>query len=265
MPTYRIEEASTGRAGCKNKECQEKKEKILKGELRLGSWIDTENFQSWAWKHWGCVTPRQIASIQDIVGDEKDCTLIDGYDEISAENQEKFREAVEQGHVSDSDWKGDVEMNRPGKTGFRVRVSKRKQDTNGDTPPMGKRPRGKKAAEELDEEESEPVSKKAKTANTSKRKSTATAAGADADGSIIEQPTSLKEKPTKRRKQKANDDAPAKEESPVPTARGRGAKAKTSKAVETEKSAAPDASSAKADMQSVPKNTRRTRSGRKAD
>lgn len=48
----RLELASTGRAGCKNKECQEKKEKILKGELRLGTFVDTEQFQSWAWKHW---------------------------------------------------------------------------------------------------------------------------------------------------------------------------------------------------------------------
>lgn len=35
-----------------------------------------------------------------------DFDLFDGYDEISSENQEKIREAVEQGHVADSDWKG---------------------------------------------------------------------------------------------------------------------------------------------------------------
>lgn len=31
---------------------------------------------------------------------------MDGYDELSAENQEKVRQALEQGHVDDSDWKG---------------------------------------------------------------------------------------------------------------------------------------------------------------
>ncbi|PGG98932.1 alkaline phosphatase D [Blastomyces parvus] len=270
MPTYRIEEASTSRAGCKNKECQEKKEKILKGELRLGTWVDTENFQSWAWKHWGCVTPRQIASIQEIVGDERDCTLIDGYDEISAENQEKFREAVAQGHVSDADWKGDVEVNRPGKSGFRVRVSK-KQDTKGDSPQKVNR-RGKRGVvEESSEEEVEPVPKKAKTAKaegagktkTAKRKSIAADAGG-VDDSKTEQLTSPRAKPTKGRKKKAADEAPAKEEtSPTSKTRGRRVKPKTSKAAEAENSTAPGTASTKAARESVSKNTRRTRSGRK--
>ena len=44
--------------------------------------------------------------MQGIVGDDKDLSLLDGYDEVSEENQEKIREAVEQGHVADSDWKG---------------------------------------------------------------------------------------------------------------------------------------------------------------
>ncbi|KAI1911116.1 hypothetical protein LOZ12_004524 [Ophidiomyces ophidiicola] len=180
MPTYRVEEASTGRAGCKNKECQDKKEKILKGELRLGSWVDTERFQSWSWKHWGCVTPRQVSTLQEIVGEDKNFSDLDGFDEISAENQDKIREAVEHGHVADSDWKGDVEVNRPGKSGFRVRASKKKEDAEdapqNDTTKTTKRSRGKKKKEETeseDENEAEtdlkPVSKKRKT-SLSKRK-----------------------------------------------------------------------------------------------
>lgn len=51
------------------------------------------------------MTPKQVASMQEIVEDN-DFSLLDGYDEISAENQEKIREAVAQGHVADSDWKG---------------------------------------------------------------------------------------------------------------------------------------------------------------
>ncbi|KAA8646413.1 hypothetical protein EYZ11_011488 [Aspergillus tanneri] len=56
----------------------------------------------------------------------EDVSDIDGFQELSPENQEKVRKAVEQGHVDDDDWKGDVEMNRPGKTGFRMRVPKKK-------------------------------------------------------------------------------------------------------------------------------------------
>lgn len=52
----------------------------------------------------GCVTPKQIGNLSE--GLEGDFDLLDGYDEISSENQEKIREAVEQGHVADSDWKG---------------------------------------------------------------------------------------------------------------------------------------------------------------
>ncbi|KAI5296506.1 hypothetical protein KEM52_001350 [Ascosphaera acerosa] len=126
MPTYRVEEASTGRAGCKNKECLDGKVKIAKGELRLGSWIEAGTFQSWAWKHWyvGCVTPRQIASIRETLGDSLDMDLLDGYEELSEENQEKVCLAIDNGHVDDDDWKGDPELNRPGKSGFRVRKKK---------------------------------------------------------------------------------------------------------------------------------------------
>lgn len=56
----------------------------------------------------GCVTPRQIASIQEIVDEngDRDMTLLDGYDEIPADSQKKIADAVEQGHVDDEDWKG---------------------------------------------------------------------------------------------------------------------------------------------------------------
>lgn len=50
--TIYTEQASTGRAGCKNKECKDQGIKILKGELRHGSWVDTERFQSYFWRHW---------------------------------------------------------------------------------------------------------------------------------------------------------------------------------------------------------------------
>lgn len=52
------------------------------------------------------MTPRQVAGLQEIVDEDKDFSLLDGFDELSEENQDKIREAVEQGHVADSDWKG---------------------------------------------------------------------------------------------------------------------------------------------------------------
>jgi hypothetical protein len=48
----RIELASTGRAGCNSPACKKHKLKIPKGGLRLGSWGETEQFQSWSWRHW---------------------------------------------------------------------------------------------------------------------------------------------------------------------------------------------------------------------
>ncbi|KAK2742368.1 hypothetical protein FQN55_007902 [Onygenales sp. PD_40] len=268
MPTYRIEEASTGRAGCKNKECNENKVKILKGELRLGSWVESEQFQSWAWKHWGCVTPKQVVNIQEIVGDEKDYSLFDGYDEISEENQKKIRNAVEQGHVDDEDWKGDVEMNRPGKTGFRVRVSKKKADakkadTNDATPQKAKRSRGKKAAEESDEEEEEPVSKKAKMTRTSKRKSSGAAAEDKAEPEpepeLEKLATPPKKQPGRGRKKKAEEE-PSSAEEPLATTKRRGRPAKT-KPAEAEEPVAPKTAKTKKTKEPA-QAKQRSRSGR---
>ncbi|BAE60938.1 unnamed protein product [Aspergillus oryzae RIB40] len=108
MPSYRLEQASTGRAGCQNKECKDEKVKIAKGELRLGTWVDTERIQAFFWRHWGCVTPRIIASLNENLGDgdEKDYEQLDGFEDLTPENQEKVKKALEQGHVDDDEWKG---------------------------------------------------------------------------------------------------------------------------------------------------------------
>jgi hypothetical protein len=136
MGTYRLEVASSGRAGCQNKECKDEKIKIDKGDLRLGTWVDNEKFQSFFWRHWGCVTPKIIASLIEISEEtsdgNRDYTLLDGYDDLSSEHQSKVREALEQGHVADSEWRGDQELNRPGKTGFRKRATKTKGPADND-------------------------------------------------------------------------------------------------------------------------------------
>lgn len=61
----------------------------------------------------GCVTPAQIANIQSQIGPLDDLDLdadlpmiLDGYEDLSLEAQEKVKFALEHGHVADEDWKG---------------------------------------------------------------------------------------------------------------------------------------------------------------
>ncbi|KAI9885933.1 MAG: serine/threonine protein kinase psk1 [Watsoniomyces obsoletus] len=125
MPAqYRIEISPNNRAGCKNKECKDANIKIMKGELRFGTLVEINQHQSWTYKHWGCITPRVIANLKEVIEDNVD--LFDGYDELPEPEQEKMRRALEQGHVDDDDWKGDLELNRPGMNGFRKRTPKKK-------------------------------------------------------------------------------------------------------------------------------------------
>ncbi|KAL4817961.1 hypothetical protein BDW67DRAFT_158247 [Aspergillus spinulosporus] len=185
MPSYRLEQASTGRAGCQNKECKEQKIKIAKGELRLGSWVDTERFQSWFWRHWGCVTPKVIANINDIVGegDERDLETLDGYEDLPAELQEKVARALEQGHVDDEDWRGDPEMNVRGSSGFRVRASAKakkakdadeeeKDDAAEEKKTPAKKTKKAKKAEHADDEENDDATKEKKSPSSKTKKRT---------------------------------------------------------------------------------------------
>jgi hypothetical protein len=59
------------------------------------------------------VTPLQISNLQDQVGPLEDLELdsdlprlIDGYEDLTYEAQEKIKFALEHGHVADEDWKG---------------------------------------------------------------------------------------------------------------------------------------------------------------
>ena len=57
----------------------------------------------------GCVTPRLIENINESLEEHNNAgnyDALDGYDELSPENQEKVRKALEQGHVDDSEWNG---------------------------------------------------------------------------------------------------------------------------------------------------------------
>ncbi|KAF2267953.1 zf-PARP-domain-containing protein [Lojkania enalia] len=164
---FGTEIAKQGRAGCKNKECKENDVKIQKGELRLGTLVTIQDHQSWTWKHWGCVTPVQIEHWKEDIGGDLD--LLDGYDELPEHAQTKVREALEMGHVADEDWKGDIEMNRPGMKGFRVKVKTPKKkkgkvadedDADVDAEEKPKKKRGRPTEE--DHAEEAPATKKSK-------------------------------------------------------------------------------------------------------
>ena len=134
MPT---EIAANGRAGCQNKECKDAKVKILKGELRFGTWVEftmgEREVQSWKWRHWyvpsytyfasllstavriltasrSCITPTVIQNVQNALGGieaiEGNPEVIDGYEEMPEEWQEKILTMFREGHVPDEDWKG---------------------------------------------------------------------------------------------------------------------------------------------------------------
>ncbi|KAL8963770.1 MAG: hypothetical protein Q9193_000017 [Seirophora villosa] len=162
--------AKSKRAVCRNTECKKQSIKIDKGELRLGSWVDYGENQGFAWKHWGCVTPVQIERIKDAT--EDDLEMLDGYEELPSDLQEKVKQSLEVGHVADEDWRGDLEQNRPGMKGFRSPAAKKAKKTNADTEDTGdddggKSPskpapkkRGRVKKEELEDEAEEPAKKK---------------------------------------------------------------------------------------------------------
>ncbi|KAF2872154.1 hypothetical protein BDV95DRAFT_571610 [Massariosphaeria phaeospora] len=170
MPSYRLEVSPNARAFCKNKECKDSGVKIQKGELRFGTLVTIDEHTSWAYKHWGCVTPIQIANLQETTGGDTD--LVDGYDELTPETQNKAKFALANGHVPDEDWKGDAEVNRPGQKGFRAKApkaprkkkGKKADDDDGDEDASAdEKPKPKKRGRAAkDDEDVAPAPKKAK-------------------------------------------------------------------------------------------------------
>ncbi|KAJ9667964.1 hypothetical protein H2201_001769 [Coniosporium apollinis] len=172
MPTaYRIELSPNNRAGCKDTECKNNGVKILKGECRLATLIEIQEKQSWAYKHWSCVSPKVISNMQ--VHCQGDLSLIEGYEEMPDEWQDKIARALEQGHIDDEDYKGDPQYNRPGAKKPRTPKAKKTKDEDNDdneagedgpespTKPAPKK-RGRPKAEPTDEEAEAPAPKKSR-------------------------------------------------------------------------------------------------------
>ncbi|KAF7862549.1 hypothetical protein EAF04_007422 [Stromatinia cepivora] len=134
--SYRVELATTARAGCNNLECKNAGIKIQKNELRLGTWVEIKDHGGWQWKHWGCVTGKQLENMRTYLKDGKGGYMwdkLDGYNDGGKgslddhpEMQEKVRRVVTQGFIDPEDWKGDPEMNTLGQSGTRTAESKKK-------------------------------------------------------------------------------------------------------------------------------------------
>ncbi|KAJ5293727.1 hypothetical protein N7508_008548 [Penicillium antarcticum] len=218
MPTYRFELARSGRAGCQTAECKKAGDKIPKNEFRVGTWTDNERIQAWMWRHWGCLTPKIISHMQESIQiegtDDYNFEQLDGFEELSDELKDKVRGAIEDGHIPDEDWKGDVELNRPGKTGFRVRGKKadaKNKDSGDEKSPAKKRSKGDESAEE----EEKPAKKKRGPKAKTDAESATAAAGRKKPGSkpgpkpanISDDESEVEEKPRRGSKAKTAEKA----------------------------------------------------------
>jgi len=227
MPTgYRLERASTGRAGCVGKKpC--KGTKIEKGELRFGTWVVIQEHGGWKWRHWGCVTPEVLANIKK---EWPDVTEIDGYDEIPESYQEKVAKAWEDGHVAEEDIPESAKY-LPGEEP--QRSPKKSKKTAGEETEDGEKPRaestgGKKRKAEAKKEADEDVAdekdvadedvKPAKKVKASKKlkaephgdpaeASTSKESNPGGDGEV--KPEKSKAKSKAKKEEVSDDDAPA--------------------------------------------------------
>jgi hypothetical protein len=119
------EVSRSNRAGCQATHCKKEQVKIQKGELRQGVLITINEQTSWKWRHWyvsrqyssqitsltgscrGCVTPTVLNNWVTKAGAEDgDMDLIDGFDELPEECQERVRRSLKELHVDDEDWNG---------------------------------------------------------------------------------------------------------------------------------------------------------------
>ncbi|KAK3712912.1 hypothetical protein LTR37_008797 [Vermiconidia calcicola] len=215
--SYRVEVSNNNRAMCQATHCKKEGIKILKGEIRQGVFVTIGENQSWKYRHWGCVTPLVIHNWKETSGMDMD--LVDGYDTLPDEIKEKVKRALEQGHVDDEDWKGDLECNRyTGKKsqGMFVKTPKKKAKDDDD--------------DEDDEEES-PTKKKA----TKKRGR----AKADDDEVDDEEPKPAAKKAKGRPKKAAKEIEEAEEAEPPKKAKGRPKKAKPAPTVDSDEAEAP--------------------------
>ncbi|KAJ7762739.1 hypothetical protein DFH07DRAFT_739153 [Mycena maculata] len=97
---YRLEYSASNRAKCKGAKPCKVGTTISKGDLRFGTLVDIQGKTSFAWRHWGCVTPKVITNLKKIHDEAAD---VDGFEDLKPEDQARVTQAFEDGHVADED------------------------------------------------------------------------------------------------------------------------------------------------------------------
>ncbi|ORY03983.1 zf-PARP-domain-containing protein [Basidiobolus meristosporus CBS 931.73] len=167
MP-YVVEYARSGRSKCKGpKSCVDKV--IPKGALRLGSVTERNGMEQTFWRHWNCVTPKILESIDEVEN-------LDGFEELLFEDKEIVEEAVRTRSLPNKDDEDQDQESNPKETAKKdaPMPKKRSRATKNTAPAEDEAPkkRGKKAKEAPksdSEEESKPTEKKSKNAAPKRR------------------------------------------------------------------------------------------------
>ncbi|KAI9464225.1 hypothetical protein HD554DRAFT_1991603, partial [Boletus coccyginus] len=140
---YRLEYASSARSKCKGVYMTFLGTPIPKGALRMGSVVDIKGNTNFAWRHWGCTTPRIITNMKAKFASPED---LDGFEDLNEEDQERVRRAWEEGRVADEDI---------------PETARKPADAEDDEKPKKKRAPAKKKDEGEGDEEEKPKKKRA--------------------------------------------------------------------------------------------------------
>ncbi|KAF7975544.1 hypothetical protein HWV62_9383 [Athelia sp. TMB] len=198
---YRLEYAASARAKCKGpKPCQGERTMtafpgdadavsagtpIGKGELRVGTLVDIGGNTSFAWRHWGCITPKILSNMKKSFGEAAE---LDGYDELRAEDRARVDAAWAEGRVADADVPESAR--KPAKDG---------EDDAEEKPKKKRAPAKKKAKAASDAEEDEEEKPKRKRAPAKKKAK----AASDAEDEEEEEKPKKKRAPPKKAAEKA--------------------------------------------------------------
>lgn len=96
-----------------------------------------------SWRHWGCVTPKIIENVKKNFESAED---LDGFDDLTEEDQQKLNTAWEVGHVAEEDVpptakKADGEEEKPKKRASKKKVTEDEGEEEEEKP---KKARGRK-------------------------------------------------------------------------------------------------------------------------
>jgi len=127
--------------------------------MRVGSLVDFKGNTSFAWRHWGCTTPKIIANMKKMFEEPSE---LDGYEELRPEDQAKVDKAWEDGHVADEDIPESAQKppknNSGGETDEEVAKEKAKKSKKVSA---AKKKAEKDTAPELEDEDEKPKKKRA--------------------------------------------------------------------------------------------------------